>query len=328
MRRRLALGVGLLLAGALLARGLATVVPLVPPILLAIGLGLLLGNALGVPEWARDGVASYRLWLEAGIVLLGASVPLARVLRAGSTVGLVVLTVLLTLLVVEALARLVFAVDGVTGSLLASGAAICGVSAVVAVAESIDADEATVAYAATTVLLFDSVTIVVYPLVGAALGLSDTVFGVWAGLTMLSTGPVTAVGFAVSDTAGQWAVLVKLIRNSLIGVAAVGYAAYYARQRGDTSLVADPRRLYETFPTFILGFLLVMGIANSGVLDSAAVASLSTAADWLFLVAFVGLGAEIDVAELRSAGGRPALVLLTGVTLVATVALPVVVVLF
>lgn len=55
---------------------------------------------------------------------------------------------------------------------------------------------------------------------------------------------------------------------------------------------------------FILWFVLVMGIANSGVLDSVAVEWLSTAADWLFLVPFVGLGAEIDIAELRSAGDR------------------------
>jgi uncharacterized integral membrane protein (TIGR00698 family) len=325
--RGVALGVGLLVVGALLARGVGTLVPL-PAVLLAIALGIALGNAVGVPEWASAGVGTHTLWLEVGIVLVGATVPLDRVLGAGPAVGLVLVTVLLTVLVVELLARLVFAVDRETGSLLAAGAGVCGVSAVVAVAESIDADETTVAYAATTVLLFDSLSIAVYPLVGAALGLSDTVFGVWAGLTMLSTGPVTAVGFSVSETAGQWAVLVKLVRNTLIGVAAVAYAAYYTHRRGDDALLADPGRLYDTFPKFVVGFLLVLGVANAGLVSEAGVESLSNAADWLFLVAFVGLGADIDLADLQSAGGRPALVLLTGVTLVATVSLPVVALLF
>jgi len=160
---------------------------------------------------------------------MGAGMALDRVITAGSTVLLlVVTTVVMTIGVIELLARFVFPIHQKTGSLLAAGSSICGVSAVIAIAESISVRESRIAYAAATVLLFDAVTLFVYPIIGHALGLSDTVFGIWAGLTMFSTGPVTAAGFAFSEAAGQWALIVKLTRNSFIGLVAITYSVYYA----------------------------------------------------------------------------------------------------
>ncbi|WP_129115597.1 YeiH family protein [Halegenticoccus tardaugens] len=321
--RTLVPGIALLITIGLAGRAVAFVFPSMNYLIVVILIGLLVGNSYGVPEWARAGVRTHQLWLEVGIVVMGAGIVLDNVIAAGpALVVLVIGTVAVILLMTEIVARKVVAIPAKTGSLLAAGASICGVSAVVSVAGSIQARERDIAYAAATVLLFDAVTLFIYPIVGHALGLSDTVFGIWAGLTMFSTGPVAAAGFSFSETAGEWALLVKLIRNALIGLVAVGYAMYYARRarsvasRGTVS--NGLRGLWDTFPKFVLGFFLVMLIANTGILRQEHLTSLEHASNWLFMLAFAGLGLEIRVAELRSTGFEPILVVLLSLLLVST----------
>jgi uncharacterized integral membrane protein (TIGR00698 family) len=330
VRRSLFPGLALLLVLGLAARLLAGPLPL-NHLVLAILLGIAVGNAVGIPDAVRVGVGTHKLWLKTGIVLTGASVALDRVAAAGPRLlALVAGAVATTILLVEALSRLAFRIDDEMGSLLAAGSGVCGVSAVVAVAESIDADEAGVAYAATTILLFDAITLVAYPAVGVALGLPDRMFGVWAGLTMFSTGPVAAAGFAVSETAGEWAVLVKLTRNAAIGVVAVAYAGVYASTRvgecdanGGSSRGALTR-LWTPFPKFVVGFVAVVAIANLELLSAGEVDSLANAADWLFLLAFAGLGLEIRLDELHETGYRPVVVVLVALLVVSSVGLVVV----
>ncbi|WP_114579071.1 YeiH family protein [Saliphagus sp. LR7] len=340
MNRTLFPGLALLLGIGLTGRLVATVIP-VHHLIITIALGLLIGNLYGIPDWAQTAVGTHKLWLELGIVVMGASVALDRVIAAGPAILLlVVATVITTIVVIELLARIVFVIQEETGSLLAAGSGICGVSAVVAIAESIAANDTRIAYAAATVLLFDATTLFVYPLVGHTLGLSETVFGIWAGLTMFSTGPVTAAGFAFSKTAGEWALLVKLTRNSLIGLVAIAYAIYYARTTAEIeskTVTADGgtagsaiewRFLWDTFPKFVIGFLALMVVANLGFLSNAEVTSLANLSDWAFLIAFAGLGLDIQLDDLRSTGYKPILVVLTGLVIVATVMLLVVQTLF
>jgi uncharacterized integral membrane protein (TIGR00698 family) len=329
-------GLGLLVVAAALARALAGAVPLGSELIVAVVLGLVVGNTVGVPAWGRPGVATNPRLLEAGIVLMGATVAVDSVVAAGPTVlGVVLAAVVATVVLVETVARSVVGVPEKVGSLLAAGSGICGVSAVAAVAGSIRPDEGQVAYAAATILLFDAVTLFVYPLVGSALDLPDVVFGVWAGTTMFSTGPVTAAGFAYSETAGQWAVLVKLARNTLIGVVAVAYAVAYGRRAvatddgpADGGLRANLRHLWTSFPTFVVGFLFVAALASAGFLSEPQVALLDDTSNWLFLLAFVGLGTTIELSAFRETGLRPVLVVLVTLLTVSTAMLGVSVVVF
>ncbi len=314
-------GIVVLCLGALSARVLSSFVS-VNELLLAIGLGFLLANSIGVPERLRRGTETHGVWLAAGIVLLGASVTIEAFLETGARVLLLLfLTVTVSIVSVEAIARNVAGIPERMGSLLAAGAGICGVSAVVAVGGAIRGRETQIAYAAGVVLLIDAVTIVVYPIVGAALDLPDVVFGVWAGLSMLSTGPVVAVGFAHSEIAGQWATVTKLARNTLIGVVALGYAGYYARRDADGS--ASLATLWRSFPTFVLGFLLFILLTSAGLFSAGQRALLGSAVEWLFLLAFVGLGTEIRTANLRRTGVTPALVVFAAVGAVSVLSLAV-----
>ncbi|WP_121741465.1 YeiH family protein [Natronorubrum halophilum] len=319
-------GLAVLCLGALLAQVIAQIAPL-NHLLVAIAIGFLLANGVDVPERFEPGIATHKLWLGAGIVLMGASLTLDTVLEVGVTVLLIVVLVAgITIAIVETLSRTVFGLADRLGSLLAAGAGICGVSAVVAVAGAVEAREDQIAYAAATVLLFDAVTIVVYPIVGDALGLSGVVFGIWAGVSMFSTGPVVAVGFAHSEVAGQWATMTKLSRNVLIGVVVLGYASYYARTGSGNS--SSVRALWNDFPTFVLGFLAFMLLASADVFSSTQQATIETIYDWLFVLAFVGLGTEIRLAELRTTGMMPAVAVLISLLVVSTLSLLVLTLLF
>lgn len=321
--RHLIPGLGALLALGVLARGITALTPVDSHLLVVIGLGALLANTVGVPRWAIPGVQTHNRWLEAGIVLMGVSIGFEQVVAAGGNVLLVVgLTIGLTLVTVELLAREVFGIPEKIGSLLAAGSSICGVSAVAAVAGSIESNRQEIAYAAATVLLFDALTLAVYPLLGRVLGLSDIVFGIWAGATMFSTGPATAAGFAHSQAAGEWAVLVKLLRNALIGAVAIGYALHYAHRGASASTIRNkPLYLWRTFPKFILGFVFVMILGSLGAFSSAQIAALDTASNWLFLLAFAGLGLSIDAREFREMGLRPVGVVLASLLFVSTTVL-------
>jgi uncharacterized membrane protein YadS len=238
--RRYGPGLAVMVAVAAVARLLATATGL-SALLFAVGGAALVANTVGVPAWARPGLDSHKLLLETGIVLLGAGLTLDQLTRAGPrVVALAVLGVVAGVASVELLCRRAGVRDR-AGALVASGAGVCGVSAVVAVAGGVDADETDVAYAVGTVLLYDAVTLVAFPAAGALLALDPRIYGVWAGVSMFSTGPVAAAGFAHSQTAGQWATVTKLVRNALIGAVVVYYSLRFARREATGRAEATTR---------------------------------------------------------------------------------------
>lgn len=323
--RTLVPGLAVLVTVAAISRVTVGPIPGVSPLIVAIGIGALVANVSGVPDWARPGLERHKLLLETGIVLLGARLTLGELIDTGPTVLLLaVVVVALGILYVEALASRVFAVSQQTGSLLAAGTSVCGVSAVLAVAGSIDVDEVDVTYAVATILLFDALTLVIFPPLAPLLGLTGKQFGVWAGLSLFSTGPVAAVGFAVSESAGRWATVTKLVRNAFIGLVAIGYAARYAAATADT---VDVRQIWGRFPKFLLGFLGVALLANLVGLSPTTIQSLDTTGDWLFTLAFAGLGFDINLGRLRETGIRPVALVLVHLVTVSVLTLAAVLVL-
>lgn len=312
-------GLLLLIGGAVLATGLEALTGM-NRLVLAIVLGFALANTIGVPRIMARGVATYSVWLVIGIVLMGALVSLDTIIGLGPVLLLVVIVIpAATLLLVEFLARTMFGLGGPLGSLLAAGASICGVSAIIGVASVVRPAEEHIAYATATILLFDAITIVAYPIIGTAIGIPDPVFGIWAGISMFSTGPVIAVGFAHSPVAGQWATLTKLARNALLGLVILGYATMYAQKRSGPS--SGLRAAWENFPKFIVGFLALMLLSSAGVFSETHREAFEMTYSWLFTVSFVGLGTNLRFSELRNAGIAPGLLILVTFLLVSSFSL-------
>jgi uncharacterized integral membrane protein (TIGR00698 family) len=313
--RAVAPGVALLVTLAVVAHGVAGVVG-TSPLLVAVAFGALVGNAFELPARLEAGTGLHSRFLDAGIVLLGANVVVGQLLDAGAVVlGLVVGVVLLGLPLGEVLGRRL-GLDATPSSLLAAGASVCGVSAATTIAGILDARAEDLTPVVAAILVFDAVTLAAFPVLGGLLDLSARQFGVWAGLSMFSTGPVTAAGFAYDPVAGRWATVTKLTRNAFLGVVALVYVVRVTRQTGPDR--ARLTHLRAGIPPFVLGFLVLAAAASAGVIGPDLVALADRGSTALFSLAFVGLGLDIRLSAMRRVGVSP-LVALFGHLLVVSV---------
>lgn len=316
------------LAGTLvlfsIAVGARSIGPFIPlnQLIIAIAIGAIVGNTVGVASWFEPGVAAYRVWLEVGIILLGTQLVIHELFSTGPVVLILVLLVIGFIFGVTELVGRSQGINPRMRALLGAGIGICGVSAVVAVAGGVRARQEEIAYAVTTILIFDAITLVLYPFIGRTLDLTPIIFGLWAGSTMFSTGPVAAAGFAHSADAGTWAVVTKLVRNSLLGFVVIWFSTRFSKAKSDGNN-GIMREIWQSLPKFVISFFLLAVLANAGFFSSEQLTSLEYASQWAFLVAFVGLGLELRLSKMRNASVVPLLVtfvvfLLTSLLTLAT----------
>jgi uncharacterized integral membrane protein (TIGR00698 family) len=272
----------------------------------------------------RPGVATYEFWLKIGIVLLGARFLLGDLAKLG---GFSLVLILIDMAVATTVILLVgraFGLGGKLSTLLAIGTSICGVSAIIAGRGAIDADDEDSGYAIAAILALGAVALFSFPAIGHALQLTDTQFGLWAGLAVDNTAETTATGAAFSPQAQNVAVAVKNTRNALIGVVVLIYALYWS-SRGGVAVEKgwQPRAafIWRTFPKFVLGFIVVSAIATLGLLSKAQITSLGNLSKWAFLLCFAGVGLNFDLRELARAGLRPLVVAALGLVVVAACSL-------
>ena len=296
-------------------------VPNIEYVLWAILIGLIIGNTVEIPKIFQAGIASYEFFLKAGIVLLGARFLLGDVLKLGGiSLVLVSVELLLSVAFMSVLGKL-FGLNPKLTSLLAVGSAICGVSAIIATQGAIEADDEDASYAIAAILALGAISLLIFPLVGHALHLSDHAYGLWTGLAVDNTAEATAAGAMYSDAAGKVAVLAKTTRNATIGFVVLGFAVYFAA-RGSAAQVEDKAAfLWRKFPKFVLGFLLISLLATVGVFSKPQMISLSNLSRWAFLFTFAGVGLRTNFKQLRAQGMRPLLVGAIGEIAIATITL-------
>ncbi|MCL6422687.1 putative sulfate exporter family transporter [Brachybacterium sp. JHP9] len=289
----------------------------------AILLGFAGNGVLSLLGWRQRMAAAFRteLFIKTGLVLLGASINAAIVLRA---IGPALVQAVLLIAMVFSFTwwfagRL--GVDDRLRALLASALSICGVSAAVAAAGAVQARKEQLAFTATLVIVFAVPSIFLLPWLADLMGLSPAVTGAWIGGNIDTTAAVTAAGTVAGEEALQIAAIVKTTQNALLGVVAVLLTMYFAFRAAPGAAPSPPtsrravlRTVRERFPKFVLGFLAASVLVTilretmpSGVLDPRldAIKSLQT---WAFTLAFVCIGLEFKVSAAREAGWRPVLV--------------------
>jgi uncharacterized integral membrane protein (TIGR00698 family) len=229
-------------------------------------------------------VATYEFWLKTGIVLLGARFLLSDVRRLGGiSLVLIAIELALALTFMTYLGR-AFKLKPKLVSLLAVGSSICGVSAIIAAQGAIDADEEDSSYAIAAILALGAVLLLVFPLIGHTLHMSDHAYGLWTGLAVNNTAESTAAGAMYSDAAGKVAVLAKTCRNATIGFIVLGYAIYWASM-GQAEVVTNKGSfLWKKFPKFILGFLLISLLSTVGFFAKPQMLALGNLSRWAFLL--------------------------------------------
>lgn len=151
--------------------------------------------------------------LRLAIILMGATLSFSQVFEVGKY-SLIVMT--FTLFAAFAggyyLGKL-FNMNWKLSGLISAGTGICGGSAVAAIAPTIDAEANDIAYAISATFIFDIVMVVLFPIAGRYFGMSDLGYGLWTGTAVNDTSSVVAAGYAFSDAAGNFSLIVKLTRT-------------------------------------------------------------------------------------------------------------------
>lgn len=289
---------------------------LVDPLVLAIVLGASIRTALGDRPILDAGVdLTAKTMLEVAVVLLGVSVDLGALVAAGPQLLLAIaLFVGLALGLGVAIAR-ALGLPAPLAILLAAGNAICGNSAIAAVAPVIGAEREHTAAAIAFTAVLGVVAVLGLPFLMAPLGLTHTQYGVLAGLTVYAVPQVLAAAFPVSAVAGEMATVVKLTRVLLLGPVVLGVAL--ARPGRGAS---RPRpSLGQLVPWFVVGFLALALVRTNEMLPGALVYQMQLMAQTLTILAMAGLGLSVDLRALRRIGTRVALA--AGLGLLALVGL-------
>src|SRR5262249_9433411 len=266
---------------------------------------LVISNTIGVPEIFRSGVATYEFWLKAGIVLLGSRFLLGDILKLGGVSLLLVAVEIAGSIAFMTFLGKAFKLKPKLTSLLAVGSAVCGVSAIIATKGAIDADDEDSSFSIAAILALGAIALFTFPLIGHWLHLSDRAYGIWAGLAVDNTAEATAAGALYSDAAAKLAVLTKTCRNALIGFIVLGYAIYWASRGQAQNVTNKAAFLWQKFPKFVLGFLLVSVLATVGFFTKDQNANLANLSRWAFLLTFAGVGLRTNFREMRKQGLRP-----------------------
>lgn len=261
---------------------------------LGIGAALLLGN----PYHDRTNAMAKKL-LAFCVIGLGAGMNLIEVAHAGLRgVGYTAVSILLVMAAGLALGRLL-RTDGQSSFLITVGTAICGGSAIAAVAPVINARSASISIAMGVVFSLNALALLLFPAIGHMLDLPQKAFGLWSALAIHDTSSVVGAGLSYGAEALQTGTTIKLARALWIVPLVLAVSAYLHR-RGQTDAAAKPR-----YPWFILGFLAAAALVTFvPALAPAGHIVEKVARQGLVLCLFL-IGAGLTRDTLRAVGLRP-----------------------
>ena len=302
--RRLAPGLAATAVAVVVARLIAAQFDAVSALVVAVLLGAIVTNTVGVPDRLRPGTTfAAKQLLRLGIVVLGIRLSLGDVADLGARGLLVVVaTVTLTFFGTIWLGRRL-GVSPDLSLLVATGYSICGASAVAAMEPNTDASEEEVAAAIGLVTLFGTVSIVVLPLLGRAADMGDASFGSWVGAATHDVAQVVAAASTRSETAVAAAVVVKLTRVVLLAPLVAG-VSLHRRARAAAAGVATAD-LPPLLPAFVIGFLAAVALRTTGWLPDEFISGAKTVEGVLLAAAMFGLGTGVQIDRLRTLGVRP-----------------------
>ncbi len=294
------------------------------PPLVALVVGLVVANTVRLPAW-MDSAFRVEYFIKVGIVLLGATFPITLVLTAGPVaIGQATIISITTCAVIYFVATRVFALDKRLAAVIGVGGSVCGVSASMAIAASVNAKKEHLYTSVTLVVGWALVMILVLPFVSKALGLLPGVAGAWIGTSEFAD----AAGFAAASAYGKMAgnedaaikgfTLMKVIGRDLwIGIWSIVWAliATVVWEKKETGARPDAREIWWRFPKFVIGFFvasLLMTMMTSGystadfnkTVKPDLIMPLVSLRTWAFIFCFLSIGFTTRLRELKPVGWK------------------------
>lgn len=300
------------------------------PPLVALLLGLVLSNVIGLPRWLDAGFR-VEFYIKTGIVLLGATLPFTLIVWAGPAAILQASIVSIATFLVIYFVAVRLGLDKRLAATLGAGGAVCGVSASIAIAGAVGAKREDASVAITTVIVWAVIMIFVLPFLAQYLHLPAGVGGAWIGTSEFAD----AAGFAAAQTYGDLAAhgavagtsdqavfaytLIKVVgRDVWIGIWAfvLAIVATTRWERTETGGKPQVAEIWWRFPKFVIGFLiasLLVTLVTSGysladynkAVVPSLVAPIKDLRTWAFIFCFLSIGLTTRFGELARAGRKP-----------------------
>ncbi len=316
-------GLALATAIAAVATGFGKLFPIIGGPVTGIIIGVAVAAAVKPGARLKPGIGfSSKTVLQASVVLLGTQLSLSQIVHVGGSSLPVMLGSLAMCLVSAYWIGRWLGIIGDLRTLIGVGTSICGASAIAAVTPVIGAVSVEVAYAMSTIFVFNVAAVLAFPAIGHLLGLSQHSFGLFAGTAVNDMSSVVATATTYGDAATDYAVVVKLTRTLLIIPICFGLTALVARRARHNarraaevdgiptasirlSTRASIVRAGRLVPVFLIGFLILATANSLGLIPSVAHAGLSEVSIFLITIALSAIGLSTDMGGLRRTGPRP-----------------------
>jgi uncharacterized integral membrane protein (TIGR00698 family) len=311
-------------------------------VMMAILLGMLIGNLVSLPAVLKPGLnLSMKKVLRLGIILLGIRLSVMSVFKLGVLgIPIVLLCIVGALLLTTRLNSWLKLPERI-GTLIAVGTSICGVTAIVAAAPAIDAEDEEVAYGIAVITIFGLVAMLTYPYIAHNIFGGDAVMsGLFLGTAIHETAQVAGAGLVYADIFSQplaldVATITKLVRNVFMAAVIPIMALHYTRKTAGAE--KKDVSFSKLFPTFILGFLgfaVIRSIGDAGVNTGGYAFGLWDAGTWqsihsfikdwavnFMVIALAGVGLSTSFKILKGLGIKPFIVGLGAALVVGVISL-------
>jgi uncharacterized integral membrane protein (TIGR00698 family) len=273
-------------------------------IVIAILLGTVIRSVWTPPKPLQPGIGyAGKQMLEFAVVLLGASVSAVTVVAAGPVLMLGVILVVAGALTASYLIGRALGLPAKMATLIASGNAICGNSAIAAVAPVIGASQADVAASIAFTAVLGVITVIALPAVGDLLSMTMSQYGTLAGMTVYAVPQVLAATVPVGQEAVEMGTLVKLVRVLMLGPVCV-VLAILVHRAGQKAGASAKLGFGKMVPWFIIGFLAMLALRSLGLIPDILIDPVKLLAGLLTTIAMAALGLGVDVRVVARAGGR------------------------
>lgn len=251
--------------------------------------------------------------LKFAIILLGASLSIGVILNVGKMSIVVMCFTLLTCFGGGYIVGRLLKLNWKLSNLISAGTGICGGSAIAAISPVIEADDSDVAYAMSATFLFDMAMIILFPIMGRAMGLSDMAYGLWSGTAVNDTSSVVAAGYAFSEAAGDFATMVKLTRTLSIIPVVIIFALIHARLKHKEAIASGAAsaqtklriKFTSIIPWFILGFVALAVINSFGIIPVAVSSASKQLSKFLMVGALAAIGLNTSFKDMKKSGIAP-----------------------
>lgn len=266
-------------------------------ILLALIFGMILGNSINLPETFDSGInyAGSKM-LEFSLLFLAFSINYSNIADSGAmSFGIITLVVFLMMILTFYLARKLNC-PGSTGWLIGFGTAICGSSAIAALAPGVAKDKNDVAIAMAVVNLLGSIAMLVIPFLFSGLHLNTHQSGLLIGGTLHSVGNVAGAGFSLSDAIGQSAITFKLTRVALLTPALL-FFNYLVNRKGD-------KKSSFRLPWYLLAFIAITILSSVVSFPESFIRYMEETGKFFLTIAMAAIGLKVSFLKLFQSGKK------------------------